>query len=96
MAITTGVSITQADQSGAALASKDAPLVSLGEPGLWKYAMDYTPTTPSVFVNLYNNMWNTNFALWQDGSWSEKVRIWPVDKHTTTVSNLVQHSVCHY
>jgi hypothetical protein len=54
--------------------------------------MDYTPTTPSVFVNLYNNMWNTNFALWQDGSWSEKVRIWPVDKHTQTVSNLVQHS----
>jgi hypothetical protein len=92
MAVTTGVSMTQADQSGAALASIDAPLVSLGEPGLWKYSMDYVPTIASVFVNLYNNMWNTNFPLWQDGSWSEKVRIWPVDKHTETVSQLVQRS----
>jgi hypothetical protein len=91
MAVTTGVSMTQADQSGVALASIDAPLVSLGEPGLWKYSMDYVPGIASVFVNLYNNMWNTNFALWQDGSWSEKVRIWPVDQHTQTVGNLAQH-----
>jgi len=91
MAATTGVSITATNQSGAALASIDAPLVSLGEPGLWKYSMDYVPTTPSVFVNLYNNMWNTNFALWQDGSWSEKVRIWPVAQHTQTVANLSQY-----
>ncbi len=91
MAVNTGVSITQADHSGAALTSIDAPLISIGEPGLWKYSMDYVPTKASVFVNLYNNMWNTNFALWQDGSWSERVRIWPVDKQTKTVANLVQH-----
>lgn len=91
MAVNTGVSITQADQSGAALTSTDAPLISIGEPGLWKYSMDYVPTKASVFVNLYNNMWNTNFALWQDGSWSERVRIWPVDKQTQTVVNLVQY-----
>ena len=91
MAVNTGVSVTQADKSGAALTSMDAPLVSLGEPGLWKYSMDYVPAKASVFVNLYNNMWNTNFALWQDGSWSEKVRIWPVGKQTKTVANLVQY-----
>ena len=91
MAATTGVSITQADNSGVALTSMDAPLISLGEPGLWKYSMDYVPTKASVFVNLYNNMWNTNFALWQDGSWNERVRIWPVDKQTKTVANLVQY-----
>ncbi|OQP63893.1 hypothetical protein A3860_23465 [Niastella vici] len=91
MAVATGVSITQADQSGAALTSMDAPLISLGEPGLWRFSMDYVPTKASVFVNLYNNMWNTNFALWQDGSWSESVRIWPVGKQTQTVANLVQY-----
>ncbi|MBS0028031.1 hypothetical protein ACTJJ0_06800 [Chitinophaga sp. 22321] len=92
MAVNSGVAITQPDKSGMALASADAPLISPGEPGLWKWDMDYVPTTPAVFVNLYNNMWNTNFRLWQDGSWSESVRIWPVDKGTSTVANLVQHS----
>lgn len=91
MAATTGVCVTQTDHSGAALASIDAPLVSLGEPGLWKYSMDYVPTTPAVFVNLYNNMWNTNFPLWQDGSWKEKVRIWPIDQQTQTVANLAKY-----
>jgi hypothetical protein len=39
--------------------------------------MDFVPTKPAVFVNLYNNKWNTNFPLWQEGSWSERVRFWP-------------------
>jgi hypothetical protein len=39
--------------------------------------MDFVPTNPAVFVNLYNNKWNTNFPLWQDGSWSARVRLWP-------------------
>lgn len=92
MAVNSGVSVTQPDRSGMGLSSADAPLISAGEPGLWKYSMDYVPKIPTVFVNLYNNMWNTNFPLWQDGSWSESVRIWPVDKGTSTQANLVQHS----
>jgi hypothetical protein len=55
----------------------DSPLVSLDQPGLWWWTMDFVPKKPAVFVNLYNNMWNTNFPLWQDGSWSERVRFWP-------------------
>ena len=86
-AVTTGVSIS-GEQSGVALCSPDAPLLSLGEPGLWRWSMDYVPEIPSVFVNLYNNMWNTNFPLWQEGSWSERVRIWPVAKDEAIVENL--------
>ncbi len=92
MAVNTGVAVTQADHSGMAITPIDAPLVSLGVPGLWKFDMDYVPTIPSVFVNLYNNMWNTNFPLWQDGSWSERVRVWPVPKGSQPVSNLVQNA----
>lgn len=91
MAATTGVALTAANKSGVVLASSDAPLMSLGEPGLWKYSMDYVPSIPSVFVNLYNNMWNTNFALWQEGSWDENVRLWLVDKSTQTVANLTDY-----
>ena len=92
MAINTGVAVTQADKSGVALSPMDSPLISLGEPGLWKFSLDYIPKVPSVFVNIYNNMWNTNFPLWQEGSWSERVRIWAIDKHTQTVPKLIQNA----
>lgn len=92
MAVNTGVSITQSDKSGVAVSPIDSPLISLGEPGLWKFSLEHVPTVPTVFVNIYNNMWNTNFPLWQEGTWSEKVRIWAVDKNTETVPNLIKNS----
>ncbi|WAC09244.1 glycoside hydrolase family 38 N-terminal domain-containing protein [Dyadobacter pollutisoli] len=92
MAVNSGVSVTAADQSGVALSPVDSPLISLGEPGLWKFDMEHTPKKAAVFVNIYNNMWNTNFPLWQDGSWSEKVRIWGIGKKTETNPDLVKNS----
>jgi alpha-mannosidase len=92
MAVTTGVALTQADNSGLVLSPMDSPLLSLGEPGLWKFSMDFVPITPAVFVNLYNNMWNTNFPLWQEGSWTERVRIWSKPKNEQTVANLTKKS----
>ncbi len=78
MAVASGVAVTSAKGGGAAICPLDSPLVSLGKPGLWEWSLDYVPKTPAVFVNLYNNMFNTNFPLWQGGSWSERVRLWPV------------------
>lgn len=92
MAVNSGVTVTGADKSGIALSPIDAPLISMGMPGLWKFSMDYVPKVPDVFVNLYNNMWNTNYPLWQQGSWSERVRIWPVAKEAKTVQSLVDNS----
>ncbi|ARS38396.1 hypothetical protein CA265_01300 [Sphingobacteriaceae bacterium GW460-11-11-14-LB5] len=92
MAVNSGVSITQTDQSGVALSPMDSPLISLGEPGLWKFSLTHVPKIPSIFVNIYNNMWNTNFPLWQEGSWTERVRIWAIDQHTPTVPNLTRNS----
>ena len=75
--LSTGLTITGKDQTGVGLCSVDSPCVSLDQPGLWKYALDFQPQRPAVFVNLYNNMWNTNFPEWQNGSWTSGVRLWP-------------------
>ena len=92
MAVNTGVTISQADQTGVALSPMDSPLLSFGEPGLWKFSMDHVPASPVVFVNLYNNMWNTNFPLWQEGSWTERVRIWSKPANEQTIANLTAKS----
>jgi alpha-mannosidase len=76
-AVASGITITGADHDGVSLCPLDSPLVSLDHPGLWWWSMDFVPKTPTVFVNLYNNKWNTNFPLWQEGSWTERVRFWP-------------------
>ncbi|MCD6392560.1 MAG: hypothetical protein J7M40_03540, partial [Planctomycetes bacterium] len=78
MAVMSGVSVESTDGTGMGVCPLDSPLISMGEPGLWKFTYDYVPTKPAVFVNLYNNEWNTNFPLWIEGSWSERVRVWPI------------------
>lgn len=74
----TGAAMTDNSGAGMGICAIDAPLMSFGEPGLWKYNYDYLPKKATVFVNVYNNMWNTNFPYWTEGSWSERVRIWGV------------------
>ncbi len=75
--LNTGLTITGRDGAAIGLCPVNSPCVSLGEPGLWKYSFDYVAGKPTIFVNLYNNEWNTNFPEWQEGSWSSRVRIWP-------------------
>ena len=74
--LNTGLTITGTEGPGIGLCPLDSPCVSLDEPGLWKFSLDFVPRKPVVFVNLYNNEWNTNFPEWQDGSWSSRVRLW--------------------
>ncbi len=77
LCLSTGLTISGKDQTGIGLCPVDSPCVSLDRPGLWKYSLDFVPKKPTVFVNLYNNMWNTNFPEWQNGSWTSTVRLWP-------------------
>jgi hypothetical protein len=75
--LSTGLTVCGNDSGGVGICPIDSPCVSLGEPGLWRYSQDFHPQRATVFVNLYNNEWNTNFPEWQDGSWSSRVRLWP-------------------
>ena len=84
-----GLTITGQDGAGIGLCPLDSPCVSLDEPGLWKFSLDFTPKKPSAFVNLYNNEWNTNFPEWQEGSWASRVRLWLTAKNTGLAQNLI-------
>lgn len=82
-----GVTITDADGAGIAVCPLDHPLVSLDRPGCWKISKDateFTPKEPVVYLNLYNNQWNTNFRYWYPGTWSSRVRLWTFDTDKST------------
>lgn len=89
LCLNSSMTVTGPDGYGVGLCPLDSPLVSLGEPGLWRYSDTYIPTAANVFVNLYNNEWNTNFPLWQDGSWNSVVRIWVVNAADGAEKNLI-------
>jgi hypothetical protein len=86
--LNSGLMITGADGTGVGLCPLDSSCVSLDEPGLWKFSLDCVPKKPSVFVNLYNNEWNTNFPEWQEGSWVSRVRLWPNAKGASLAQSL--------
>jgi len=92
-AVGTGVTITDKDGSGIAFCPLDHPLVSLDRPGIWKFTKDFVPKKPVIYLNLYNNQWNTNFRYWYSGTWSSKVRIWTFTKDDTIESRLVTPSL---
>lgn len=79
-----GVLIRNPKGEGIVVLPLDHPLISLGTPGIWKFSMDYIPRDPIVYVNLYNNMWNTNFRYWYTGSWSSRIRVWSVSEEIDT------------
>ena len=75
-AVGAGLTITGSDGASVSLCPMDHPLVSLDTPGAWKFSLDFVPKKPVVFLNLYNNQWNTNYRYWYSGTWSSRVRVW--------------------
>jgi hypothetical protein len=57
-----------------------------------KYSQDFVPKKPIVFVNLFNNHWNTNFRLWNEGTWTSRVRLWAID-HYAPESAIIRPSL---
>src|SRR5262249_34186132 len=80
------------DGSGIGLCPLDSPLVSLDEPGLWKFSLDFVPKRARVYFNLYNNQWDTNFPLWQEGSWSSRIRLWVMNAREDAEKSLITPS----
>ena len=74
--LNTGAAILDAQEAGVGFCPLDTPLISLETPGCWKFSRDFVPRKPVAYVNLFNNQWNTNFRLWNSGTWTTRVRLW--------------------
>jgi len=81
-----GLAVYGNDGYGVGICPLDAPMVSLGEPGCWRFSWDYLPENADVFVNLFNNQWNTNFRLWNEGTWRQTVRLWTFKQYEPATS----------
>jgi len=81
--LNSGMAVFGEGGEGIGLCPLDSPLVSLGRPGLFRYSKEYLPSNATVFVNLYNNQWGTNFQQWTGGSWNSRVRVWAISKKET-------------
>ncbi|MHC1768661.1 MAG: hypothetical protein AB9869_31005 [Verrucomicrobiia bacterium] len=81
LALNTGLCATDSSGTGVGLCPLDNPIVSLDEPGCWKFSRDDVPKRSRVYVNLFNNQWTTNFRLWNGGTWTARVRLWTVDRY---------------
>ncbi|MEI6177437.1 MAG: hypothetical protein WCS43_11145 [Verrucomicrobiota bacterium] len=76
---------------GVGVAPLDSPLVSLGRPGIYRYDKEWKDREPKVFINLFNNIWGTNFQQWIEGSWSSRVRIWALSDGASAATALITH-----
>jgi alpha-mannosidase len=85
-AVNTGLAVLDPSGRGIGICPIDSPLVSLETPGCWKYSTDFVPGKATVFINLFNNQWTTNFRLWNEGTWTSRVRIWPMQKYDAAES----------
>lgn len=73
-----GLSIRDPSGLGVGICSPDAPAVSLGEPGIYRFIGEWHDPRPAVYVHLFNNKWNTNFRSFWSGQFSARVRLWPM------------------
>ena len=77
--LTSGMSVSGPEGAGVGLCPVDSPLVSIGSPGIYKYSHEFGKRDAVLFVNLFNNVWGTNFQQWTDGTWSSRVRLWSIE-----------------
>jgi len=73
-----GLSVCDPTGHGMGVCSPDAPAVSLGEPGIYRFKGEWAKPKSSVYIHLFNNKWNTNFRSFWNGEFSARVRLWPI------------------
>jgi hypothetical protein len=62
------------------ITSLDAPLVVIGERNALNYSLDLPDLKKGIHFCLFNNLWNTNFCFWWEGSLSYRFKIEMIKK----------------
>ncbi len=65
------------DRVGLAILPVDMPLVSIGDPGIYRFDPHHAPSEPLVYAHLSNTQWGTNFPQWLEGNFTWRVRLSP-------------------
>jgi hypothetical protein len=81
-----GLAVIDDSGAGIGLAPLDSPVVSLDRRGGYQYWKEFVPRKAVVWMNLFNNLFGTNFQQWVSGSWTSRVRIWTVDHFEASAS----------
>jgi hypothetical protein len=74
----------QDDKGMFTLRTLDAPLVAPGEPSLLDFNNDQPAMANGVHVNLFNNVWGTNFRMWYDDDTRFRFVVSTNDQRPTT------------
>jgi alpha-mannosidase len=87
--LSSGLTVAGRGGEGVGVVPLDSPLVSLGYPGIYRYVKEWKDREPKIFINLFNNIWGTNFQQWIGGSWSSRVRIWALPGGGNAAGDLI-------
>lgn len=68
--VTAGDRADSGQKRNVCVVTADAPLVALGETGIYRFRKKYKAKQPALYFNLFNNMWGTNFPQWMEGDFS--------------------------
>ncbi len=76
-----GLALFDPKERGIGIALPDCPAISLGQPGIYRYQSQWDKPDSHVYVNLFNNKWNTNFRSFWQGNLTARVRLWSLSQY---------------
>ncbi len=77
-----------------AVVSRDCPLFTIGESGVYGFRKDFLETPPEMRYTLFNNMWGTNFPQWIEGDFSFEFRVFSLDEDDPDGAYAVACDLC--
>jgi hypothetical protein len=63
------------DRVGFIVRPVDMPLVSIGNPGIFRFEPDRIPNEQVLYAHLSNTQWGTNFPQWLEGDFSWRIKV---------------------